>query len=76
VRSRNWRYIRYADGAEELYDHRNDPGELENLAGDPDHAAVKAELAKWIPADAGAAPEVKPWKTREQVRAGREVAQP
>ena len=35
VRSRDWRYIRYADGSEELYDHRADPNEWKNLASDP-----------------------------------------
>ena len=33
-------YIRYQDGSEELYDHRIDPNEWENLAGDPDFDAV------------------------------------
>ena len=32
VRSKRWRYIRYADGSEELYDHNNDPNEWDNLA--------------------------------------------
>jgi arylsulfatase A-like enzyme len=32
VRTKNWRYIRYADGGEELYDHRIDPNEWTNLA--------------------------------------------
>jgi arylsulfatase A-like enzyme len=49
VRSEHYRYIRYADGSEELYDHRNDPNEWTNLAGQRDHAAVKAELARWLP---------------------------
>jgi len=31
VRSRHYRYIRYADGSEELYDHRVDPNEWRNL---------------------------------------------
>lgn len=31
VRSRHYRYIRYADGSEELYDHRVDPHEWHNL---------------------------------------------
>jgi arylsulfatase A-like enzyme len=31
VRSRDWRYIRYRDGTEELYDHRADPEEVRNL---------------------------------------------
>ena len=36
VRSRNWRYIRYENGMEELYDHSNDPYEFTNLIGSSD----------------------------------------
>lgn len=50
VRSERWRYIRYADGAEELYDHQNDPNEWTNLAADPKRANVIAEHRKWLPA--------------------------
>jgi choline-sulfatase len=49
VRSENWRYIRYADGSEELYDMKNDPNEWDNLAADPKHAAVIAEHRRWLP---------------------------
>jgi arylsulfatase A-like enzyme len=49
VRSEDWRYIRYADGSEELYDMKNDPNEWTNLAGDARHAGMKKELAKWLP---------------------------
>lgn len=49
VRSERWRYIRYADGGEELYDEQNDPFEWTNLANDAQHATAKAELAKWLP---------------------------
>jgi arylsulfatase A-like enzyme len=49
VRSEHWRYIRYADGSEELYDHRSDPNEWTNLAADPRHAVTKKELARWLP---------------------------
>src|SRR5690606_32563498 len=31
VRTKNWRYIRYFDHSEELYDHRSDPNEWNNL---------------------------------------------
>jgi len=50
VRTDRWRYIRYADGGEELYDHSNDEYEWTNLAAKPEHAALKAELARHFPA--------------------------
>lgn len=40
VRSQDWRFIRYADGQEELYDHRNDPNEWKNLAADPHYDPI------------------------------------
>lgn len=49
IRTEQWRYIRYADGSEELYDESTDPNEWKNLAGDPNYAAKKAELARWLP---------------------------
>lgn len=49
VRTEQWRYIRYADGGEELYDHKADPLEWTNLASKPEYASTKAELAKWLP---------------------------
>lgn len=48
VRSERWRYIRYSDGSEELYDHRDDPNEWTNLAGKPEYTEVKAEHGRWI----------------------------
>src|SRR5688500_16364587 len=39
VRDARWRYIRYADGSEELYDHQADLNEWINLAGDTRFAA-------------------------------------
>jgi arylsulfatase A-like enzyme len=49
VRSGRYRYIRYADGGEELYDHKTDPHEWRNLAGDQSLAKVKLRLAKRLP---------------------------
>jgi arylsulfatase A-like enzyme len=51
VRTEGWRYIRYADGGEELYDEAKDPYEWTNLAADPSLAAKKAELAELLPTD-------------------------
>ncbi len=50
VRTEGWRYIRYADGGEELYNEQTDPNEWTNLASDPQYAARKTELAKLLPA--------------------------
>ncbi|MCA9131425.1 MAG: choline-sulfatase, partial [Planctomycetales bacterium] len=49
VRSENWRYIRYADGTEELYDMVNDPNEWTNVAYRQENAAIIEEHKKWIP---------------------------
>ena len=49
LRNDRFRYIRYADGGEELYDHQNDPHEWKNLASDPALAEVKDGLARWLP---------------------------
>lgn len=49
VRSERWRYIRYSDGGEELYDHQNDELEWINLAAKPEHQEVKTALARWLP---------------------------
>jgi arylsulfatase A-like enzyme len=50
LRTEKWRYIRYADGGEELYDHDADPYEWTNLASDSKFAGPKAELMKLLPA--------------------------
>jgi len=49
VRTDRWRYIRYADGSEELYDHAHDPHEWHNLAGDTRHADVIARHRHLLP---------------------------
>jgi len=49
IRSQRYRYIRYADGSEELYDHKFDPNEWKNLASTEELLPTKRELAKWLP---------------------------
>ncbi|MFM8252996.1 MAG: sulfatase [Planctomycetota bacterium] len=51
VRTDRWKYIHYPHGdtkpnrhLSELYDLRNDPGELQNLIQSPEHRATVAEL--------------------------------
>jgi arylsulfatase A-like enzyme len=49
VRDERWRYVHYADGGEELYDHRTDPQEWTNLASKSEYDFVKRDLARWLP---------------------------
>ena len=49
IRSGKWRYIRYANGDEELYDHAHDPYEWVNLAANSEHNKVKEELLRLFP---------------------------
>jgi arylsulfatase A-like enzyme len=62
VRTERWRYIRYSDGSEELYDHDRDPHEWHNLlpprssesetgTGDEALRSVVRELRQWIPTE-------------------------
>ncbi|MCA8985940.1 MAG: DUF4976 domain-containing protein, partial [Planctomycetaceae bacterium] len=48
-RTEQFRYIRYADGSEELYDHAADPYGWHNIADDPAHAQLKQQLQQYIP---------------------------
>lgn len=49
ARDERWRYIRYTDGSEELYDHQADPHEWTNLAAKSEHGGLKKSLAEWFP---------------------------
>lgn len=66
ARSDRWRYIRYADGSEELYDHASDPDEWTNLAARPEHEPVKKTLAASFP---------KEWKSAARLAAEIERAE-
>ena len=58
VRTEKWRYIRYADGGEELYDEGKDPFEWTNLAGK--HPEKVKELRTRLDAYAAQAVPPKP----------------
>ena len=52
IRTERWRYIRYHDGTEELYDHDVDPQEWTNLAAGSvkgEHRKVMKRLARHFP---------------------------
>ena len=49
VINRDWRYIRYGEDGEELYDVRNDPNEWNNLASDEKYEKVMRELRESSP---------------------------
>ena len=52
VRTRRWKYIYYPDGEAELYDLKNDPNEMQNLAESVDHIEIvyemKDRLLHWL----------------------------
>lgn len=45
----HWRYIRYQEGHEELYDMRSDADQFTNLAADPAQSETKTRLSKHLP---------------------------
>jgi arylsulfatase A-like enzyme len=49
LRTERWRYIRYANGDEELYDHAADPNEWNNLAKNPNYQKIIIGLKKKLP---------------------------
>lgn len=49
VKTGQYRYIRYEDGSEELYDHEQDRNEWKNLAEDPTYREIKRRLAAHLP---------------------------
>lgn len=51
VKSERYRYIQYADGSEELYDHQNDSNEWNNLANDQSFVHIKEDLRRYLPTE-------------------------
>ncbi|MEM7146588.1 MAG: sulfatase [Verrucomicrobiota bacterium] len=67
IRTERWRYIRYEDGSEELYDHKVDPNEWINQSNNPEHAKLKEKLAAFIPKDQHAGLKVQSWFEEFQI---------
>ena len=49
IRTEHWRYIRYADQSEELYDIHKDPHQWHNRADDVKLQHIRDRLSQWIP---------------------------
>ena len=49
LRSRTFRYLRFPNGAEELYDHQNDPQEWDNLANDTEYVEILTKFRRQLP---------------------------
>jgi arylsulfatase A-like enzyme len=54
VTTRDWRYIYYGEGQDELYNQISDPLERHNLASDPEFREIRSRLRSHIPANAAA----------------------
>ena len=50
LRYQQWKYVHFAGYGPQLFDLQNDPGELTNLANDPDYADTARELAETLSA--------------------------
>ena len=61
VRTQRWRYIRYEDGSEELYDHEIDPNEWTNLAKSPEHKRTIKTISLMIPENQHPGLKVQSW---------------
>ncbi len=49
IRTHQYRYIRYEDGGQELYDRLSDPNEWNNQAGNADYLEVIEKLTGMLP---------------------------
>jgi iduronate 2-sulfatase len=65
-RTKDFRYIRYNNGAEELYDHRNDPYEFNNLAHETKFFELKNQLHQRIKEELSSSVKVAKNETKKQ----------
>jgi choline-sulfatase len=57
LRRGRWKYVRYPTYPAQLFDLEADPEELADLAADPAHAGIRAEMEAALRAALGTAPE-------------------
>mgnify|MGYP006293994243 CR=1 FL=1 len=58
LRDEEWRYTRYFDGGEELFNHKKDPYEWMNLAVDSRYDEIRSRFSSLVPKDS--VPTVEP----------------
>lgn len=58
IRTERFRFTRYKEGQEELYDHERDPHEWKNVIGNPEYATVANQLRGKLPAYEEMAPQL------------------
>lgn len=49
IQGERYRYMRYVNGSEELYDHENDPNEWTNLAREEEYEPIKERMTRLMP---------------------------
>ena len=75
VKTDRYRYIRYEDGSEELYDHLDDPNEWNNLASSSKHQQIIAQLQTRLPKENAAWSPLSQFRSNDYFKAITEAAQ-
>ncbi|AWB68890.1 sulfatase [Saccharobesus litoralis] len=69
VKTDRYRYIRYEDGSEELYDHKTDPNEWHNIANNKDYQGIKDQLSQHLPRENAAWSPVSQFRSNDYFKA-------